>query len=480
MCCDLCLNTQNIVIHVMYGLNNTWHNIFNCFVFCVMYFFLLLQDYHTGGEGYFVRNTNLNTAQNVFVIRLCLNQEYSLIDTGDYCFYTYYQNEKDTSSYNSYAYGRVTRRDSTSNRDESTPTFYYVCVNNTLTVPDICGETSQQDTTTEAPPDTTNIPDTTDADGDTLQPSDLPTPAPTRSQTGSSGAPTSEFDTKPPTGYPTWAETNVPAWTVPTGYPTWEATGVPAWNVPTGYPTWAETNVPAWTVPTGYPTWEATGVPAWNIPTGYPTWAETNVPAWTVPTGYPTWAETNVPAWANPTQMPTAAETTTVTTTTATTTNEPTNNPTPNPTSMNTFSASEEAVGLTIDHNAITESIIDTTGIPDPYIESVKVYLNISHQYIGDMIISLTHGVSNKTVILRDKNCGCHKNNINAVIEDDAELSFCAECEQNNCALCSNDGYFGYQPLAAFRDESPNTNWVCSIACFHLFLTFLTLLMFHF
>ena len=128
------------------------------------------------------------------------------------------------------------------------------------------------------------------------------------------------------------------------------------------------------------------------------------------------------------------------------------------PFEYDTFEASP---GLMISQDTMETTTIESSGIIESSITDVNVYLNISHTFISDLSLFLTHETSGTEITLYDAACDglCERNNIFAIIDDDDWAGdFCRVCEEEDCAACGGP-YRPVDPLSTFDGLDPNSIW---------------------
>ncbi len=117
----------------------------------------------------------------------------------------------------------------------------------------------------------------------------------------------------------------------------------------------------------------------------------------------------------------------------------------------------------------------DSTGITDAFaaadgatIEDINVFLDISHTWVGDLIVTLTHSDTGTSVALLDRpaypvlNLGCDGDDVNAVFDDDALSAVEDECDTNTPAI--NGDFTPNEPLSVFDGESAAGTWMLQVS----------------
>jgi extracellular elastinolytic metalloproteinase len=125
--------------------------------------------------------------------------------------------------------------------------------------------------------------------------------------------------------------------------------------------------------------------------------------------------------------------------------------------------------GLPIPDNSPGTGAVSTINVADPSsILDLDVVLGISHTWVGDLVITLTS--PNGTVVtLFDRpgvpgsTFGCSSDNINAVADDEAILTFENHCNPSNPAYNPGEHYQPNQPLAAFDGMSLAGAWMLRV-----------------
>ena len=121
------------------------------------------------------------------------------------------------------------------------------------------------------------------------------------------------------------------------------------------------------------------------------------------------------------------------------------------------------------DNNA--SGVTDTLTVSDSgAITDLDVIVRITHTYVGDLVVTLTHVDTGTSVILIDRpgrpgsTWGCRKNNIDATLDDDAFDPVEDECGSNNCAICGT--FSPNNPLSAFNGEDVGGTWQLQVSDF--------------
>lgn len=108
-------------------------------------------------------------------------------------------------------------------------------------------------------------------------------------------------------------------------------------------------------------------------------------------------------------------------------------------------------------------TLSNTISVPDSYtITDVDVQLNITHTWVGDLVITLTHGATTITLVDRPGNptisCGFQTNNIITVLNDESLGG-----PVDNASPPTGTSYTPEQALSAFDGQNVGGNWVLSI-----------------
>ena len=120
-----------------------------------------------------------------------------------------------------------------------------------------------------------------------------------------------------------------------------------------------------------------------------------------------------------------------------------------------------DSPGSVIADGNLQSTTIESSGIVGTSITDVNLYFNISHTWISDIILFLTHEQSGTRVTLKDGGCDglCERDNVYAAIDDQQwNGDFCRVCEDLDCAAC-NGPYRSVDPLSNFNGLEPNSIW---------------------
>jgi len=112
----------------------------------------------------------------------------------------------------------------------------------------------------------------------------------------------------------------------------------------------------------------------------------------------------------------------------------------------------------------LPQGITSTMHISDPrYIVDLDVRLDVEHTFIGDLILTLTHQETGRTVSLIDRpglpgnDKGCQENDVAAILDDDITLPAENTCSNDLAAISGI--YTPNQPLQTFDQEIVEGNW---------------------
>ncbi len=100
-------------------------------------------------------------------------------------------------------------------------------------------------------------------------------------------------------------------------------------------------------------------------------------------------------------------------------------------------------------------------------ITDVNVSVNMDHNWIGDLIMTLTHQETNTSVVILDQpgvpasQYGCREDDISITLDDDATGNTETTCGTNPPAL--NGNFSPSTPLSAFNQQSANGTWVLKV-----------------
>ncbi|MEW5870495.1 MAG: proprotein convertase P-domain-containing protein [Chloroflexota bacterium] len=117
----------------------------------------------------------------------------------------------------------------------------------------------------------------------------------------------------------------------------------------------------------------------------------------------------------------------------------------------------------------------NTTGITDSLVVSsvgllddLNVYVNISHTWVGDLIVSLLHQDTGTSVTLIDRPGvpasanGCSYNSIDATLDDEAASAVESQCSTTPPAIGGT--FIPNNPLSAFDGQSSGGTWRLTIS----------------
>jgi uncharacterized protein YvpB len=113
--------------------------------------------------------------------------------------------------------------------------------------------------------------------------------------------------------------------------------------------------------------------------------------------------------------------------------------------------------------------VTSTIGISDPrYLYDLEVRLDVSHNWIGDLVISLAHLETGKSINLLERPGppgspeGCGENDIKAIFDDDLSLNARRECSPSPAAIAGI--FLPDEPLGTFATEPVAGNWNLKIS----------------
>ncbi len=113
--------------------------------------------------------------------------------------------------------------------------------------------------------------------------------------------------------------------------------------------------------------------------------------------------------------------------------------------------------------------VSDTLNILEPrIIMDLDVALDISHTWIGDLAVTLTHHDTGKTVVLIDRpgypdtSVGCGNNNIDAILDDQISSSAEYKCAASPAAISGI--YIPNEPLSTFTGDAMTGSWSLTVS----------------
>ena len=135
---------------------------------------------------------------------------------------------------------------------------------------------------------------------------------------------------------------------------------------------------------------------------------------------------------------------------------------------------------LTIPDNNLG-GITSTISIDDPrFIADIDVRLDIDHTWVGDLLVTLRHEETGKTIELLNRpgstpgsnDEGCGLNNVEAILDDDVSLPVEDECSSYPAAIGINKykdsaiagTFLPEQALSEFNDEFSFGHWTLSVS----------------
>jgi subtilisin-like proprotein convertase family protein len=101
-------------------------------------------------------------------------------------------------------------------------------------------------------------------------------------------------------------------------------------------------------------------------------------------------------------------------------------------------------------------------------LSDLDVYLDVTHTWVGDLKITLTHLDSGTVLTLVDRpgypasDFGCDRNNIDATLDDNAGLPIEDECDVGDPTIAGR--FRPQQPLSAFDGEIYGGQWRLNIS----------------
>lgn len=102
------------------------------------------------------------------------------------------------------------------------------------------------------------------------------------------------------------------------------------------------------------------------------------------------------------------------------------------------------------------------------YIYDLEVRLDVSHTWIGDLVVRLSHLETGKSINLIERPGppgspeGCGENDIEAIFDDDISLNAGRECAQSPAAISGI--FLPDEPLGTFATEPVAGNWSLSVS----------------
>ena len=100
----------------------------------------------------------------------------------------------------------------------------------------------------------------------------------------------------------------------------------------------------------------------------------------------------------------------------------------------------------------------------------LNVYMNVTHTWVGDLILTLEHVDTGSTAVLFDRpgvppgTFGCSGDNIDNYADDEATLTFENDCANANPAYVPGDPYQPNSPLAVFDGEDLAGDWTLTVS----------------
>jgi subtilisin-like proprotein convertase family protein len=121
------------------------------------------------------------------------------------------------------------------------------------------------------------------------------------------------------------------------------------------------------------------------------------------------------------------------------------------------------------DPTGITSTITVPGGAPN--ILDLDVEVNIDHTWVGDLLLTLTHGANSGAIVDRpnfpEAGAGCSANNMNIVVDDegtDGDINSCAALASADEAYTAGGHYTPDTPLAVFELVSASGVWTLNVS----------------
>ncbi len=150
---------------------------------------------------------------------------------------------------------------------------------------------------------------------------------------------------------------------------------------------------------------------------------------------------------------------------TATPTSGPSPTPTntPEPLSCTTYNSSDTPINLPNGVNSINSTINIGNGVT---IADVNIDVDMAHDWVGDLIFTLSKGTTSATIIDRPgvpaSTYGCNIDDILATLDDEAVTSVENQC--SNSAPAISGTHAPNNPLAVFDGQNSSGNWTLQVA----------------
>lgn len=112
--------------------------------------------------------------------------------------------------------------------------------------------------------------------------------------------------------------------------------------------------------------------------------------------------------------------------------------------------------------------ITSVINVPDAaQISDLNVFISVTHNYVGDLYISLTNNGTTRDILDRPRGGNCRGDNINNYSDDEAGPSFEADCSNGSSAYIPGQSYYsgteGADPLSAFDNRTTAGDWILNI-----------------
>jgi subtilisin-like proprotein convertase family protein len=130
--------------------------------------------------------------------------------------------------------------------------------------------------------------------------------------------------------------------------------------------------------------------------------------------------------------------------------------------------------GLAIpDNGGPAGGVSDTINVPDSFtVGDVNVLLNIPHTWVGDLIVTLTHGATTVTVVDRigaPPGFGCSNNDLNVEVDDQGsggpiEAICVPDPVDDQFAPTSPPSYLPFATLSAFAGMDSSGDWTITVS----------------
>ena len=111
----------------------------------------------------------------------------------------------------------------------------------------------------------------------------------------------------------------------------------------------------------------------------------------------------------------------------------------------------------------------------DRIVYDINVYLDITHSWVGDLVVSLLHEDSGRSVALLNRpgspatSGGCNRPNVGAILDDEMSLPAHSLCASADAAIAGI--YLPYSALTAFDGDTAGGTWTLNAADVDLYST---------